>query len=380
VKTRYIADSQQVVRADRESCKPLSADVEHRVIEQFNRALLHHDVVILSDYAKGVLSASVCHDVISKARSADKIVVVDPKARTFENYRGAHVLTPNRLELQLASESRCVTDEEVVAGALRILRQGICETLVVTRGQDGMSVVRSNGDATHLRTTAKGVFDVSGAGDTVVAALSLSLAAGADVVDCATVANIAAGIVVGKRGTSTVSIDELVASLKPIDGYLEHGKIFSIEVVQQLAKEWRDQGLSISFTNGCFDLLHPGHVSLLNQARRSADKLIVGLNSDASVRRLKGPQRPVQGEIARATVLASLKSVDAVVIFPDDTPLGIIEALRPNVLVKGADYTLANVVGADLVRGYGGRVELAELIEGHSTTETLKRVDTTGRR
>jgi D-beta-D-heptose 7-phosphate kinase / D-beta-D-heptose 1-phosphate adenosyltransferase len=242
-----------------------------------------------------------------------------------------------------------------------------------------MSVVSSSGAITHLRTMARSVFDVSGAGDTVVAAMSLGLAAGGDIVDAATLANVAAGIVVGKRGTAVLTTGEIVGALRPVDGHDDHRKIFSLENVVQLASDWREQGMKVAFANGCFDLLHPGHISLLDQARRTADRLIVGLNSDSSVRRLKGPGRPMQSEVARATVLASLKAVDAVVIFGEDTPLRLIESLMPDVLVKGADYTVDKIVGADLVIKRGGKVVLAELIHGYSTTDTVQRVATTNK-
>jgi D-beta-D-heptose 7-phosphate kinase/D-beta-D-heptose 1-phosphate adenosyltransferase len=245
--------------------------------------------------------------------------------------------------------------------------------MVVTRGKDGLSVISKDGAAVHLPTAARQVFDVSGAGDTVAAALALGLAAGAGTVEAAAVANVAAGIVVGKRGTATVTTGEIIATYKPLDGHTDPQKIFALESVLQLARGWREQGLKVAFTNGCFDLLHPGHISLLEQARRSADRLIVGLNADLSIRRLKGPSRPVQSEVARATVLAAVKSVDAVVIFEEDTPLKLIESLEPDVLVKGADYALENVVGANLVLERGGKVVLAELLTGHSTTSTVKR-------
>jgi len=236
-----------------------------------------------------------------------------------------------------------------------------------------MSVIQAGGSAVHLPTAARQVFDVSGAGDTVVATIALGIAVGAEVGEAAALANVAAGIVVGKRGTATVTTGEIVAALAPLDGRTDPQKIFALENVLQLARGWREQGLKIAFANGCFDLLHPGHISLLEQARRSADRLIVGLNADLSIRRLKGPNRPVQSEVARATVLAAVKSVDAVVIFPEDTPIRLIEALQPDVLVKGADYTLDQVVGADLVISRGGKVVLADLLSGHSTTETVKR-------
>jgi D-beta-D-heptose 7-phosphate kinase/D-beta-D-heptose 1-phosphate adenosyltransferase len=374
VKTRYLADGQQVMRADRESRLALSAPVERRVLDEFSASIGDVRVVVLSDYAKGVLSDSVTRTAIDMARRADKIVVVDPKSKDFGRYRGATVLTPNRLELQQASGRNCVAPDEVVEGAQSILDRDICEYLVVTRGKDGMSVIGGASPAVHLPTTARQVFDVSGAGDTAVATISLGLAAGGEIVAASTLANVAAGIVVGKRGTATVTTGEIIAALSTFDGGTDPNKIFSLDSVLQLARAWHGQGLKIAFANGCFDLLHPGHIFLLDQARRSADRLIVGLNADLSIRRLKGPNRPVQSEVARATVLAAVKSVDAVIIFSEDTPIQLIEALEPDVLVKGSDYTLDTIVGADLVIGRGGKVLLAELLKGHSTTETVTRV------
>jgi D-beta-D-heptose 7-phosphate kinase/D-beta-D-heptose 1-phosphate adenosyltransferase len=374
VKMRYVADGQQVMRADRESRTSLSPAVERQLLEAFTASLRDAHVIVLSDYAKGVVSDSVARAAIDIARRAGKIVIVDPKSKNFARYQGATVLTPNRLELQQACGQECLTGAEILAGARRILDQHICDCMIVTRGKDGMSVIGANDLTAHLPTVARQVFDVSGAGDTVVAAIALGLAAGGEMVQAASLANIAAGIVVGKRGTATVSTGEVIAALTPFDGHTDPQKIFSLESVQQLARAWREQGLRIAFTNGCFDLLHPGHISLLEQARRSADRLIVGLNADISIRRLKGPHRPVQSEVARATVLAAVKSVDAVVIFAEDTPINLIETLEPDVLVKGADYTVATIVGADIVLRRGGEVILAELLTGHSTSDTVKRV------
>jgi D-beta-D-heptose 7-phosphate kinase / D-beta-D-heptose 1-phosphate adenosyltransferase len=374
VKTRYVADGQQVMRADRESRVALAADIERNLLDVFSVALRDAAVIVLSDYAKGVLSDSVTRAAIDIARSAGKTIIVDPKSKDFGKYRGATILTPNRLELQQACGQECIADEQVVDGARRILERKICDVMIVTRGKDGMSVVQAGGAAVHLPTAARQVFDVSGAGDTAVAAISLGIAVGAEVGEAAALANIAAGIVVGKRGTATVTSVEILSALTPLDGRTDPQKIFALDTVLQLARSWREQGLKIAFANGCFDLLHPGHISLLEQARRSADRLIVGLNADLSIRRLKGPNRPVQSEVARATVLAAIKSVDAVVIFAEDTPINLIETLEPDVLVKGADYTLDKVVGADFVIGRGGKVVLAELVNGHSTSDTVKRV------
>jgi D-beta-D-heptose 7-phosphate kinase/D-beta-D-heptose 1-phosphate adenosyltransferase len=376
VKTRYVAEGQQVLRADRETVFPLSPDIEEQVLAAYGTALAEADVVILSDYGKGVLSEAVVGTAISMARSAGKQVIVDPKAKTFERYRGATLIKPNRSELQAACGFECETDEQVEEACRQVINSGHCETLVVTRGKNGMSVVSSHGPALHLRTSAREVFDVSGAGDTVAATLALALAAGASLGEACTLANVAAGIVVGKHGTAIVTPGEIGAALRPSESAVEQHKFFSYDHVVQLARGWRAEGLTVAFTNGCFDLLHPGHVALIDRARRSADRLIVGLNADASVRKMKGPTRPVQNEIARATVLASLKSVDAVVIFPEDTPLQLIERLMPDVLVKGADYRLDEVVGADLVMKRGGEVILADLLSGHSTSSTVQRMTT----
>jgi D-beta-D-heptose 7-phosphate kinase / D-beta-D-heptose 1-phosphate adenosyltransferase len=376
VKTRYVADGQQVMRADRESRAPLCADVERQLLDRLREVIDRASIIVLSDYAKGVLSDSVTRAVIDVVRRANKVIVVDPKGRDFDKYRGATILTPNRLELQAACGQTCASQAQVADGARRVLEQGICDTMIITRGRDGMSVIGQGGLAVHLPAAARQVFDVSGAGDTVVAAIALGLSCGGQIVDASALANIAAGIVVGKRGTATVSTGEIIAELRPFDGRTDTQKIFSLERALQLTRVWREQGLKIAFTNGCFDLLHPGHISLLEQARRSADRLVVGLNADLSIRRIKGPGRPVQSEVARAAVLAAVKAVDAVVIFSEDTPLDIIEGLEPDVLVKGADYTVDTVVGAEFVLGRGGKVLLAQLLPGHSTTDTVKRVTT----
>jgi D-beta-D-heptose 7-phosphate kinase/D-beta-D-heptose 1-phosphate adenosyltransferase len=374
LKTRFVADGQQVMRADREKCAWVSHEVEQEVREAFCSALPEIQVVVLSDYAKGVLSDELTRAMIALANGAGKPVIVDPKSQNFGKYRGATLLTPNRVELQKACGADCSTDAGIEEASQRLIGDGICASMVVTRGREGMSVVTKDAPANHLPTSARQVFDVSGAGDTVVACIALGMACAAGIDESATLANLAAGIVVGKRGTATVTSGELVAALTPIESASTSPKLFTLDSVSQLVRRWHAEGLSVAFANGCFDLLHPGHIALLDQARRNADRLIVGLNSDLSIRRLKGPRRPVQGEVARATVLSAVKSVDAVVIFNEDTPMELIEALEPDVLVKGADYTLNRVIGADLVRARGGRVVLADLVAGHSTTETFNRV------
>ena len=374
MKTRYVADRQQVLRADVELAAPLGEPMAEALLAAYGARLAEADIVILSDYGKGVLSDGVTARAIATARAAGKPVLVDPKSRSFLKYRGATVLTPNKLELQMACGQDCSSDEQVVAAARQILAQGICRTVVATRGKEGMSIIEASGSALHIRTVATEVYDVTGAGDTAVAAMAAGLASGADISNVARLANVAAGIVVGKYGTATATPDEILARLSSLPDSAAAQSHFTLERAQLLVTRWRTLGLRVAFTNGCFDVLHPGHVALLNQARRCADRLIVGLNSDKSVRRLKGPTRPVQDAGARAMVLNSLKAVDAVVIFEEDTPLALISALEPDVLVKGADYTVATVVGADLVLKRGGQVVLADLVPSYSTTETIRRI------
>jgi D-beta-D-heptose 7-phosphate kinase / D-beta-D-heptose 1-phosphate adenosyltransferase len=373
LKIRYVADGQQIMRADLESRASLSAEAEILLLNAVRGALPTVHAVVLSDYAKGAVSDSVASNVIGLARNAGVPVIVDPKCRHFAKYRGATIITPNRLELQHATVAALQSNEDIENAAESLVADAVCEIMVVTRGDEGMSVI-GRGLKEHLRTTARQVFDVSGAGDTVIATLALAIGRRGDIMEACKLANLAAGIVVGKPGTATVSAGEVMLALAPIAERSDAKKFFALDSIAELAREWRVQGLRVAFTNGCFDLLHPGHISLLEQARQSADRLIVGLNSDASVTRLKGIHRPIQGEGVRAVVLTALKSVDAVVIFDEDTPIELIEVLKPDVLVKGSDYRADAVVGADVVRRNGGRVLLASLVPGHSTTETVRRV------
>ena len=266
------------------------------------------------------------------------------------------------------------SDAEIVAAARSLIGSCGIDTVLVTRSADGMTLVSEDGVA-HLPAEAREVFDVSGAGDTVVAAVAAAIAAGAPLADAARIANAAAGIVVGKVGTAVAYADDVMDAIHRHD-LLAPGerKVMTLEPALDRIAAWRRRGERIGFTNGCFDLIHPGHVALLARARAACDRLVVGLNADASVTRLKGAERPIQTEAARAAVLASLASVDMVVIFTEDTPLRLIEAMRPDVLAKGADYTVDRVVGAELVRSWGGEILLVDLEPGHSTTATIARI------
>ena len=375
-KTRYIAGAQQVLRADRETTQPISAKTEAKLIKTAKAAMRGCHAVVLSDYGKGALFGSIAAKIIKLARQAKKTVIVDPKGTDFGRYRGADLITPNLNELAAATGLRVDTDADVVKAARRLIRDHRFGAVVVTRSAKGMTVVsaKGKGNAIHLAAEAREVFDVSGAGDTVAATIAAALGAGADLSDAAALANVASGIVVGKVGTAAVFDVDLIAALHHQDLSSAEAKVHSLGQAKDLISRWQQQGHAVGFTNGCFDLLHPGHVSLLKQARKACGRLVVGLNSDSSVKKLKGDGRPVQSEAARSAVLASLQSVDAVVIFAEKTPLNLIKAIKPDVLVKGADYNIDTVVGADVVKKYGGRVKLAKLEPGHSTSATIARM------
>ena len=380
VKTRYLADGQQMLRADRETVASLGSAIRKKLIAAVREKMKDCAVIVLSDYGKGVLDGGVAGEIIAAAAKAGKTVVVDPKGTDYRRYKGANVISPNLRELGQATRMAVETDEDIGLAAGQLIEDLEFPAVLVTRGRNGMTLVAADGKGTHskhLNAEALEVFDVSGAGDTVVATLAAALGVSADLGEAAALANTAAGIVVAKVGTAVAYGEDIVAALHHHDLTYAEAKVMALKPALERLGQWRRNGLQIGFTNGCFDLIHPGHISLLAQAEEACDRLVVGLNSDSSSRRLKGAERPVQSEAARSQVLASLANVDMVVIFADDTPLKLIKAIKPDVLVKGADYALNEVVGADLVQGYGGKVLLAELTPGHSTSATIARLANT---
>ena len=371
IKTRLVAQRQQILRLDAESTAPLTGSASAALEAAFTDALAGAQLVVLSDYGKGVLTGGGAERLIARARAARLPVLIDPKGSDYARYAGADFVTPNLKELREAAGAPVETDADLEAAARRLITAHGFKAVVATRSEKGVSVVTA-ASALHIPAEAQEVYDVSGAGDTVMAALALALAAGASLEDAAALANVAAGVAVSRLGTAHVTAGELAEALRGGDGRApEAGDDAAADF---LLRTWRDRGLSIGFTNGCFDILHPGHVALLAHARAACDRLVVGLNSDASVRRLKGETRPIQGQASRAAVLAALRSVDLVLVFEEDTPEALIRRVAPDVLVKGADYTVDQVVGADFVLSRGGRVELAPLIAGQSTTAIAGRM------
>jgi D-beta-D-heptose 7-phosphate kinase/D-beta-D-heptose 1-phosphate adenosyltransferase len=373
-KTRIVSGRQQFLRIDREFATKPSKEVQEKIVRIACAAILDADIVVLSDYAKGVFSDSVLKQIIGAAKAAGKLVLVDPKRRTFEAYRGADIIKPNVGELSIAAGLPCTTDVEVEAAAAAVMSQ-FDGALLVTRAESGMSLLRPGRSVFHFTTSALEVADVSGAGDTALAALAVSIAEGFSIEEATVLSNLAAGIAVGKLGTAIVSRTELNAAVARSETTVQHpGSLATLAEATEMAAAWRQKGERVVFTNGCFDLVHAGHVELLSSAAGSGDRLIVGLNSDASVRRLKGPTRPIQNETDRARIVGALRAVDLVVIFDEPTPMSLIDAISPDVLVKGADYAEDQVVGGDLVKARGGRVVLIPLVAGRSSTKIVERM------
>jgi D-beta-D-heptose 7-phosphate kinase/D-beta-D-heptose 1-phosphate adenosyltransferase len=373
-KVRFVSEhhSTHLLRADWELASPIRRETEETVLDTAIAVLPRVSSVVLSDYAKGLLTPRVIRVLIDTAGKLRKPVIVDPKGKDFSVYRGATLITPNRQELADVTRRFLASEADVASAAGELNRSIASAAVLVTRSEEGMSLVPANGDPLHIGAYPVKVRDVSGAGDTVVAVLAAMLAADAGLEPAMRAANAAAAVVVGKRGTATVSAAELRARLLPAASLaLEEKTIFDWKVLDERLAEWRRAGLRIGFTNGCFDLLHPGHVKLLTKARAACDRLIVGLNSDGSVRRLKGSGRPMQEVRARAEVLAALEAVDLVVIFDQDTPLELIRRVRPKVLAKGGDYTREQVVGRELVEADGGEVLLIDLVPGFSTSRIV---------
>jgi D-beta-D-heptose 7-phosphate kinase/D-beta-D-heptose 1-phosphate adenosyltransferase len=370
-KTRVISNRQQIVRLDQEDLRDLAPEVELQICGNLEEAIRAADIVVLSDYGKAVLSNKVLKAAIDIAKSQNKRVIVDPKRADFSVYRGADLLAPNRAELAHATGLPVENEAEAEAAALKA-QSAFGGAVLLTRSEQGMSYYHPGRAPLHAPTVAREVFDVSGAGDTVVATLATALAADFEISEAIALANHAAGVVVGKAGTAAISFQELVNALN-LQRHSGDGRadLLAREEAVRLRDRWAREGLTIGFANGCFDILHPGHISLIRQAAMSCDRLIVALNSDASVERLKGPSRPVQSEKARAEVLGAIKGVALVVVFEEDTPMALIEALRPDLLVKGADYDIDDVVGADFVQARGGRVLLVDLVPDQSTTRLL---------
>ena len=370
-KTRIIGGHQQMMRLDRESRAPYSSYDIQALLRTIHQQLAEQPAaVILSDYAKGVLTPEICQTAIHEARRLGIPLLVDPKGHDYSKYRGATALTPNKKETADACQVPQYDNAALLAGAEQLRSSLELEFLAFTRGEEGVSLIE-DGHTLDIPATAKQVFDVSGAGDTVIATLTAGLVAGLTHREALHLANLAAGVVVGKLGTVPVTREELLAELLNEDIHEQADKVCDLTQLLLRVTGWRAAGQRIVFTNGCFDLLHAGHVTYLEGARKLGDRLIVGHNTDRSVWALKGPSRPVIHEADRARVMAALEAVDAVVLFDEDTPLALINVVRPDILVKGSDYREDQVVGGTEVKSWGGRIALVEIVPGRSTSNII---------
>lgn len=372
-KTRILGGHQQMMRLDQEDNTVFSSAETELLLSAIKQQLaLKPAIVILSDYAKGLLSNDVCQHIITQCNASNIPVLVDPKGHDYSKYKHATALTPNKKETAEA----CATttqDPDLINKATSLKECLDLEFLVVTRGEEGISLIDAQPHL--LPATAKQVFDVSGAGDTVIATLAAGLMSTLTPLEALQLANVAAGVVVGKVGTVPITREDLIEALTTEQSAEQAHKICDLPHLIQKVDAWKKTGQKIVFTNGCFDLLHAGHVTYLEAAKKRGDKLVLGLNTDRSVSALKGPKRPVVNESDRARVLAALESVDAVILFDEDTPLNLINAIKPNIIAKGSDYTAEQVVGGKEVESWGGEIALIDLVAGRSTSNLIKKMN-----
>ncbi|HEX2592969.1 MAG TPA: D-glycero-beta-D-manno-heptose 1-phosphate adenylyltransferase [Rhizomicrobium sp.] len=371
-KTRIVAGAQQIVRFDNEIDKAIDRDTANLLYDRVAAALDTASVLVLSDYLKGVLTDDLIARLIRTARERNVFVVVDPKRATFDAYEGADLIKPNKTELAKAS-GLSLDDEAAVDQALTAIAQNFGGAILVTSGADGMYLREPASGSLHFPVSReRRVADVSGAGDTALAALAVALAEGAVLHDAVRSAIVASGLAVTKPGTAIITRRELEEEMHELTTVHHEGALVDWKAARRAIKTWQARGETVVFTNGCFDLIHPGHIRLLEGAARCGDRLVVGLNSDASVRRLKGPTRPIQDIASRARVIGAIRFVDIVAVFDEQTPVELITALEPDVLVKGADYREDEVVGGDIVKARGGKVVLVDLVDGQSSSRLIK--------
>lgn len=387
VKTRFLAGHQQLLRTDFEKIAPISDTIAQQILQTLDALLPTTKAVILSDYGKGVLRPDIIQTIITQANAQNIPVIVDPKGTDFSIYRGAFAITPNRKELSEATQGRPTkSDEDVIDAARHLITTCALQTVIATRSQDGMSVIQAEPAAPiHIKTAHEiEVFDVSGAGDTVIATIAAITAAQGSLEQAATLANIAGSIAVTKVGTAPIHLEELMQGLDVAYNFSTTAKqgqapLLSLNAALEEVKRWRAKGLTIGFTNGCFDILHAGHVTYLHEASAHCDRLIVALNSDQSVKILKGETRPIHDEKARAIVLGGLAAVNMVVLFgaqeagQDNTACALLDALKPDMYFKGGDYRIDQIPEAPTVQNYGGTVKVLQVVDGYSTTQAIEK-------
>ena len=373
IKTRFIASNQQVMRADTETIEPITRETEKLVLDAVSREADTFAAIVLADYGKGVLSDGLAQKILKFAKTNKIPVVVDPQGSNYLNYANAAIITPNKKELREATGLAVETTEDTVAAARELMKNKNIKAVLATRSADGMTLVHSSGKYDHFPAQAREVFDVSGAGDTVAACLATCIAAKIPIDVSVKLANAAAGIVVAKMGTAVAYTEDLLESITDNKAEDKEKKVQNLQSLSKTIIEWRKMGYVIGFTNGCFDLLHDGHLHLIREAKKRCDFLIIGLNSDESVKMLKGESRPIENQQQRAKNLSKMEEVDAIAIFNTETPENIIKDLNPDILIKGGDYNKTDIVGSKFVIENGGSVEVIDLLPGFSTTKIINK-------
>ena len=364
-KSRFIANNQQILRVDKEKRVSISSALEKKILNFSKKKILKTKAIIISDYNKGLLTENILRKIISFAKKYKKPIVIDPKSTNYEKYSGATILTPNINELESVSKKKLINDIDIVKAARKLISKFNFNYILVTRGKLGMILV-SKKNILKLEAEAKEVFDVSGAGDTVVSFLAAGLASSLKIEESVKIANIAAGIVVNKTGTSVAHLSEMLISINKNDYYLS--KVMNISELNKVVDFWSKKKEKIGFTNGCFDYLHPGHISLFQQAKKKCSKLIVAVNSDNSIKKNKGPLRPKQKLNTRLQVLNSIPFIDLIIVFSEQTPIKIIKKIKPDLLVKGSDYKENQIIGSKEVKKYGGKVLRASILKNFSSS------------
>ncbi len=372
-KVRVIAHNQQVLRIDKEDNRPITEETEKKFIKFINDIMPEMDGVICSDYDKGILTDKITHAIMHRATNCKKHVVVDPKGTDYVKYKGCTVITPNQNEVERVAPIKITCREDLDRAAEYLLTLTKGEAILITRGKEGMILYPKKGDPYEISTVAKEVYDVTGAGDTVISVFGMSLFSDFTFEEAAALSNMAAGIVVGKIGTAVVTLNELNEYLKE-EMLQTSSAVLEVDEAKKIVSLAKSLGKKVVFTNGCFDLIHGGHIEFLQMAKKKGDILILGLNSDDSVRELKGEGRPIKTQEERANILSALQDIDYITIFNEQTPENLIRELRPDILVKGDDYTIDEVVGREIVEGYGGEVALVPIVKGLSTSSTVDQI------
>ena len=367
IKSRFIANNQQILRVDKEKITPINKKIEKKVYEFSKKQILKTNAVVISDYNKGLITENILKKIISFAKIHKKPIIVDPKSSNFSKYRGATIITPNIKELEAVLKKKIINEKQIIDFSRKLISKFNFNYLLVTMGKSGMILIsRKQKKIVKLKAESEEVFDVSGAGDTVVSYIAAGLASSLKIEEVVEIANLAAGVVVNKTGTSVAHLSEVLLSINKNNYHLS--KVMDFSEAKKIINFWLNKKNKIGFTNGCFDYLHPGHISLFKQAKKKCSKLIVAINSDNSVVKNKGPLRPKQKLNTRLQILNSIPFIDLIIVFSDKTPLNIIKKIKPHLLIKGSDYRENQIVGAKEVKKYGGKILRAKTLKNFSSS------------